>query len=52
MAVDHCFRVVGLHRLEASIRPENAASRRVVEKLGFREEGVRVRQLHINGSLA
>ena len=50
MAVDHCFRVVGLHRLEASIRPENAASRRVVEKLGFREEGVRVRQLHINGA--
>jgi [ribosomal protein S5]-alanine N-acetyltransferase len=49
MAVDHCFRVVGLHRLEASIRPENMASRRVVEKLGFREEGVRVRQLHING---
>jgi ribosomal-protein-alanine N-acetyltransferase len=49
MAVDHCFRVVGLHRLEASIRPENAASRRVVEKLGFREEGVRTRQLHING---
>jgi ribosomal-protein-alanine N-acetyltransferase len=50
MAVDHCFRAVGLHRLEASIRPENTASRRVVEKLGFREEGVRVRQLHINGA--
>ena len=50
MAVDHCFAVVGLHRLEASIRPENTASRRVVEKLGFREEGVRVRQLHINGA--
>ena len=50
MAVDHCFSVVGLHRLEASIRPENHASRRVVEKLGFREEGVRVRQLHINGA--
>jgi [ribosomal protein S5]-alanine N-acetyltransferase len=49
MAADHCFRVVGLHRLEASIRPENTASRRVVEKLGFREEGIRVRQLHING---
>ncbi|HEY2239194.1 MAG TPA: GNAT family protein, partial [Streptosporangiaceae bacterium] len=27
MAVDHSFRVVGLHRLEASIRPENQASR-------------------------
>ena len=50
MAVDHCFRVMGMHRLEASIRPENAASRRVVEKLGFRDEGVRVRQLHINGT--
>jgi ribosomal-protein-alanine N-acetyltransferase len=50
MAVDHCFSVIGLHRLEASIRPENHASRRVVEKLGFREEGVRVRQLHINGA--
>ena len=23
MAVDHCFGVVGMHRLEASIRPEN-----------------------------
>jgi len=50
MAVDHCFGVIGLHRLEASIRPENHPSRRVVEKLGFREEGVRVRQLHINGA--
>jgi ribosomal-protein-alanine N-acetyltransferase len=50
MAVDHSFHVVGLHRLEASIRPENNASRRVVEKLGFREEGVRRRQLHIDGA--
>lgn len=50
MALDHCFFVVGLHRVEASIRPENQASRRVVEKLGFRDEGVRVRQLHINGT--
>ena len=50
MAVDHCFRAMGMHRLEASIRPENVASRRVVEKLGFRDEGIRVRQLHINGS--
>jgi [ribosomal protein S5]-alanine N-acetyltransferase len=50
MAVDHSFRVVGLHRLEASIRPENSASRRVVEKLGFRDEGLRRRQLHIDGA--
>jgi ribosomal-protein-alanine N-acetyltransferase len=50
MAVDHCFFVVGLHRLEATIRPENQASRRVVEKLGFRDEGIRHRSLHIDGS--
>ena len=43
MAVDHCFFVVGLHRIEASIRPENHASRRVVETLGFHEEGLRRR---------
>jgi [ribosomal protein S5]-alanine N-acetyltransferase len=50
MAVDHCFFVIGLHRLEATIRPENHASRRVVEKLGFREEGLRRRSLHIDGA--
>src|ERR1039457_6872503 len=50
MAVDHCFFVVGLHRVEATIRPENLASRRVVEKLGFREEGIRRRSLHIDGT--
>lgn len=50
MAVDHCFTRVGLHRIEANIRPENYASRRVVEKLGFKEEGVRRRHLHIDGA--
>src|SRR5215471_650401 len=50
MAMDHCFFVVGLHRVEANIRPENHASRRVVEKLGFREEGLRRRSLHIDGA--
>ncbi|WP_026328797.1 GNAT family N-acetyltransferase [Streptomyces sulphureus] len=50
LAVDHCFGAVGLHRVEVCIRPENAPSRRVVEKLGFREEGVRPRYLHIDGA--
>ena len=45
MAMDHCFFTVGLHRVEATIRPENQASRRVVEKLGFREEGLRRRKI-------
>jgi ribosomal-protein-alanine N-acetyltransferase len=50
MLVDHCFGPVGLHRLEANIRPENAASRRVVEKLGFRDEGLQARYLYIDGA--
>jgi [ribosomal protein S5]-alanine N-acetyltransferase len=49
LATDHCFFTAGLHRLEVNIRPENQASLRVVEKLGFREEGVRHRLLHIDG---
>jgi [ribosomal protein S5]-alanine N-acetyltransferase len=49
LAVDHCFQVVGLHRVEVNIRPENAPSRRVAEKLGFREEGLRRAYLHIDG---
>lgn len=49
LAVDHCFRTLGLHRIEVCIRPENLPSRRVVEKLGFREEGLRPRFLHIDG---
>jgi [ribosomal protein S5]-alanine N-acetyltransferase len=48
MASDHCFGI-GLHRIEINIRPENMASRRVVEKLGFRPEGLRPRYLHIDG---
>jgi ribosomal-protein-alanine N-acetyltransferase len=50
MAVDHVFRFAGLHRVEVNIRPENLASRRVVEKLGFREEAYHPRYLHINGA--
>lgn len=50
LVVDHCFERGRLHRVEANIRPENAASRRVVEKLGFRDEGLRRRYLHIDGA--
>ena len=49
MATDYCFVVLGLHRIEINIRPENAPSLRVVSKLGFRDEGVRERYLHIQG---
>ena len=49
LATDYCFTALGLHRMEINIRPENAPSRRVAEKLGFRHEGVRRDFLHIDG---
>jgi len=49
LATDHVFFTTGLHRMEICIRPENAPSLRVVEKLGFRYEGLRRRYIHING---
>ena len=52
LVTDHCFRTLGLHRMEINIRPETRPSLRVVEKLGFRDEGYRPRYLHINGEWA
>lgn len=52
MATDHCFGTLGLHRMEINIKPDNGPSLRVVEKLGFRDEGYRPRYLHINGEWA
>jgi ribosomal-protein-alanine N-acetyltransferase len=49
LVVDHCFTSVGLHRVELNVRPENGPSRRLAEKLGFRDEGTRLRYLHIDG---
>jgi ribosomal-protein-alanine N-acetyltransferase len=49
LAIDHCFGPVGLHRVEVDIRPENAPSLRVVEKLGLRREGFYERFLDIDG---
>ena len=49
LVADHCFGPVGLHRLEATVRPENVASLRVLEKLGFRLEGVFRRYLDVDG---
>ncbi|MFD2674345.1 GNAT family N-acetyltransferase [Gulosibacter bifidus] len=49
LVTDYCFQEIGLHRMEICIRPENAASLRVVEKLGFTYEGRRNRYIHIDG---
>jgi [ribosomal protein S5]-alanine N-acetyltransferase len=43
------FEELGLHRVEIAIVPRNTASRRVVEKIDLREEGVALRYLEIDG---
>ncbi|WP_415182633.1 GNAT family N-acetyltransferase [Phaeovulum sp.] len=47
--VHHAFSVLELSRVEAACLPENAASRGVLEKSGFKYEGVAQSYLQING---
>lgn len=46
----YAFEELDLHRVQISIVPRNTASRRVVEKIGVRAEGVAERYLEINGT--
>ncbi|MTH53169.1 GNAT family N-acetyltransferase [Bacillus mangrovi] len=39
-AADFGFRTLGLHRIGATVRPENIASLKLLEKMGFRQEGL------------
>lgn len=48
LGVDHCFGPVGLHRLEATVQPANVASQKVLEKVGFRREGLLERYMDVN----
>lgn len=48
----HAFGSLGLHRVEAACVPTNHASHRVLEKAGFRQEGVARAYLKINGRWA
>jgi [ribosomal protein S5]-alanine N-acetyltransferase len=47
--VSRAFRVLRLHRLEANIQLDNEASRRLVQRLGFRYEGFSPRYLKLAG---
>jgi ribosomal-protein-alanine N-acetyltransferase len=48
-AVEFAFGERRLHRLEAYILPDNEASRRTIEKMGFECEGIARKLLRING---
>jgi ribosomal-protein-alanine N-acetyltransferase len=43
------FRTLGLHRIEAACLPANGPSQHLLEKAGFRQEGLAKRYLQING---
>lgn len=47
--VHHAFTTLDLSRIEAACLPENAASRGVLERSGFKYEGVAQSYLQING---
>ncbi len=54
LAVEHAFASIedgglGLHRVCANILPRNVASRRVLEKVGFVQEGYSEKYLQIQG---
>lgn len=49
-AVAFAFGEAGLHRVQAAVIPRNGASVRVLEKAGFREEGLALRYLQIAGA--
>lgn len=49
LVVDHVFASAGLHRIEATVRPENIASVRVLTKSAFRKEGLFRRYLDVAG---
>ena len=44
------FRAAALHRVQAAVMPRNAGSQRVLEKVGYRREGVAARYLCIAGA--
>ncbi|MGB8454520.1 MAG: GNAT family N-acetyltransferase [Anaerocolumna sp.] len=47
--IDIMFEDYGLHRIEANIMPKNVRSLKVVNKLGFYNEGMALSYLKING---
>ena len=48
--VPYVFNALDLHRLEAACLPNNEASKQLLKKVGFVEEGYARRYLKINGA--
>jgi ribosomal-protein-alanine N-acetyltransferase len=48
--IGFCFEDLGLHRMEAACQPDNMPSRRLLERVGFQEEGMARSYLKIDGA--
>jgi ribosomal-protein-alanine N-acetyltransferase len=49
-ATTFAFTALGLHRVQAAVMPRNTPSQHVLEKVGYRREGLAVRYLCIAGA--
>ena len=49
--IDHAFGVLRLRRLEADVDPENAASLGILERMGFRREGLLRERWNVGGGI-
>ena len=49
LVLRHAFNELGLHRVEANVQPRNEASKALLQRLGFRQEGFSPRYLKIGG---
>jgi [ribosomal protein S5]-alanine N-acetyltransferase len=50
LVLEYAFQDLRLHRLEANIQPANQASLRLIQRLGFRQEGYSPDMLFIDGA--
>jgi len=51
VVLNYAFEVLSLHRIEADVDPRNAASMRVLERLGFQREGYLRERWQVNGEI-
>lgn len=49
--IDYAFGVLGLRRLEADVDPNNAASLRILDRMGFRREGLLRERWNVGGEI-
>ncbi len=49
LVVEHAFDILNLHRIEAGVMPHNIGSIKVLEKVGFHNEGLAKKSVEING---